>query len=230
VVATLAATMFAAVAAADDIILVVDTTKDMAKAMDPIATAIDLATDQFRTTIEGKRSRLGLIAYRDRKIGKECDIEYVTRWLMPLGPSTGTTAFRSVASLLKPEQTTKCSSDEEAEAGLDGLNRALLDTSWRQDTPRTIILIAGSPFHGPSSDKNPQRLDTRRIHELADRENVRIHTLFITTDPRPELASLAPIARDRKSELAGHFETATMSQPQIAKATFALLKRTLQNP
>ena len=58
------------------------------------------------------------------------------------------------------ENPTQCGSDDDAEAVWDGLNRAILDSAWREGSFRVVALIGDSLPHDAGNDcKNPLHLN-----------------------------------------------------------------------
>lgn len=81
-------------------------------------------------------------------------------------------------------------SDDEAEASLDGLHRAILDLPWGPEFgARAVVWVSDAPFHSENDPKNPQRLSIEQITKTAIDRRIRIHSLVIPSIVTPAIAT-----------------------------------------
>lgn len=207
--ASLAKTTAAADEPRLEMVFVVDTTRSMGDWLPRVAEGTEkfIGNMTDRQPLE-KSLRLGLLFFRDRKSGSECDLGYITYWRVKLEPAAGYETVSSTISGLQRERETTCSSDEEEEAVWDALNRAILDPAWTKGSRRTVILIGDAPPHGSADPKkNPMNLSKDVIAKSADERQVRIHSLLVQRDPMYDFSDYKALANERPGNLRGWFQS-----------------------
>lgn len=197
-----------------DLILVVDATASMEKWFRPTTEALESFVDSVRQEIGSGELRtpfhVGLLLYRDRKRIQDCDIGFLVRWEADL-----TADVPSVVRTLNSAERTTCSSDEEAEAVLDGLSRALQDPKWNDGSFRVVLLVGDAPPHAPSDpDKNPLKLSTEDIAKLAEERNVRFLTFKIGPNDSDDFKALAFNVKEANK---GRFRVIEQGEPDVYK-------------
>jgi serine/threonine protein kinase len=166
-----------------DVVFAVDSTQGMDDYFIPIAEVLQRVIKHISES-EGdddirRYLRIGLLFYRDRLIDNRCDIGYLTKWAQSL-----TDNINRVIHALKSAQVTGCSSEEPEEAVLEGLNRILIDTQWRDNAFKAIILVGDGPPHPLNHEKNPDQLSISSIVEKAARQNIRLLTFKLGDDDK----------------------------------------------
>jgi hypothetical protein len=154
--------------------------------------------------------RIGLLFYQDRKIGTECQLDYITQWRVPLTAQSGAETVDDVKTALGAEQEASCGSDEAEEAVFDGINRAINDPAWQDGSFRVVAVIGDAdPHFNPSlpiyEKKNPLHLTTQSLHVDADAKNVRLLAMRIVA-PGETATEFDPLALQRREELKGRFQ------------------------
>jgi hypothetical protein len=206
-----------------DLVFVVDSTLSMGKYFAPTMQVLQTFVRYVRNSMKGEISKplnVGLLFYRDRKKNNDCDIGYTTYWAEPprLGtkPRPLTSDVNKVIQALNNAQVTHCDSEDDPEAVLDGLHRAILDTKWNSNHYKTIILIGDAP---PNFEENPMELSVEHINNLAKQKNIRFLTFKIGNKSYYEFKEIAlSTADDRK----GRFFI-------INKTDISLFKKELMN-
>jgi hypothetical protein len=174
-----------------DLILVVDSTASMDQWFRPSTEALDAfvrsVSDQIGTGEQRTPFNVGLLFYRDRKLAPDCDIEYVNRWAVELTADIG-----AVTRGLAEATDAECGSDEEAEAVLDGLSRAVQDPKWNDGHFKVVLLVGDAPPHPTSHpEKNPLKLDVPTITAMSVERNIRFLTFKIGLDGTEQFKALA---------------------------------------
>ncbi len=174
-----------------DLVLVVDATASMEEWFRPTTKALQRFIQWAQQQAGGgelqKPFRVGVLLYRDRKIGSDCDIGFLTDWAVDL-----TDDINSVTSALLNAKEATCNSDEEAEAIYDGLNRALLDPAWEEGHFKVVLLVGDAPPHSSTNeDKNPLAFTVGKITQMSTERNVRFLTFKIGTQDSREFKELA---------------------------------------
>ena len=95
--------------------------------------------------------RIGLLFYQDRKIGTECQLDYITQWRVPLPESAGHETIEQVKTALAAEHQATCGSDEPNEAVFDAISRAVQDPAWKDGTFRVVVVIGDADPHADTS-------------------------------------------------------------------------------
>jgi hypothetical protein len=214
---------------AREIVFVVDTTKSMSEALNSVKEAVSeflaTATITAKERVDaGGSLRTGLLFYRDRKIGTECQLDYVVQWQVLLTENAGFETVSQTLAKLNAAKATTCGSDEEEEAVFDALQRAILDPNWQDSSNRLLVLIGDAGPHPPDdARKNPMRFDRAAILELADRCEVRILAVQIKHDPYQDVSAFELLATGRREDLKGRF----VAVPAIPKAIREALNRAL---
>jgi hypothetical protein len=199
-----------------DLILVVDATASMEKWFRPTTEALESFVDSVRQEIGSGELRtpfqVGLLLYRDRKRDgvRDCELGFLVRWEAEL-----TADIASVARTLSSAERATCSSDEEAEAVLDGLSRALQDPKWNDGSFRVVLLVGDAPPHGTSDlDKNPLKLSIEDITKLAEERNVRFLTFKIGPNDTEAFKALAFNVKEANK---GRFRGIEQGDPDVYK-------------
>jgi hypothetical protein len=183
-----------------DLVLVMDTTTGMQPWLLEAADALASFVDSVQRGCSASRTpfRMGLLFYRDRKFGTDCDLEYLFRWEAEL-----TTDVAAVTRALARAQEADCHSDEPAESVYDALNRAILDPDWEDGHLKVVLLVGDAPPHPPSDKvKNPLGLDGDAIRKMAEVRNVRLMSFGIGAAAGAEFKALALATRE---EVKGRF-------------------------
>jgi hypothetical protein len=157
---------------------------------------------------------MGVLFYRDRLIGSPpCSIEYLHKWGQEL-----TGEIDSVVKALQNEREATCSSQEEPESVLDGLNRVIVDTKWRDNTFKAIILVGDASPHPATYEKNPMKLDVPTILKQSGEKSIRF--LNIKLDEEDE--AFKNLALSAAPQNRGRY--ATIPKGEIEGFKSALLK------
>jgi len=174
-----------------DLVLAVDATLSMQQWFRPTTEALqtfikaiqrDMGHGELPTPF-----RVGLLFYRDRKIARDCDIDFLTRWGSDLTDNIG-----SVIEALANAKKATCSSDEVPEAVYDGLIRAIEDPKWSDGHFKVILLVGDAPPHPKTRvEKNPLGLTVEDILERSEARNIRFLTFKIGLDQTTEFEALA---------------------------------------
>lgn len=215
-----------ALASAIDVVIVIDTTRDAKPWLPAVATGVNQFVVQNVARLGPLR--MGLVFYRDYTLTNDCNIEYVTKWGSELSNSIGADTAAKVSTALGAETTTRCGSDEEQEAVLDAVNKALTETDWKSRNKRVVLVIAGASGHSLNDQrKNPLRLTVERLRELADKAVVRVDVLLVSPDPSPTADDLAALATNRGGRLKGTFSTFPTRGDLVSAAVSRALASTL---
>jgi len=199
-----------------EIVLVVDTTRSMGEWFTPIAKGVADFINKAGTNITADSLRVGLLFYQDRKIGDECQLDYLATWRVQLTEQAGAETIAKTLAALSRESEANCGSDEHEEAVYDALNRAILDPKWSDGSFRVVMLIGDAPPHLPSNEiKNPLRLDQSLIQKYAAEKNVRFISLMIMSDPGQDVSSFRDLALARSDRLVGRFAAVATQASEV---------------
>jgi len=162
-----------------DVVFAIDRTGSMQEYYLPTIEVIQtfirtIESDTTNPEMKTSLLKVGLLFYQDRLIEKnKCMDNYpVTEWGQEL-----TSDINAVINVLKNSKSATCSSEEPDEAVFDGLNRILIDTKWRDNAFKTIILIGDASPHKANHPKNPFHLSTTNITKEAEEKGVRFMSL-----------------------------------------------------
>ena len=211
-----------------DVVLAIDSTLSMEKWFKPTISAVKAFVKDLKSELSNGEVdtplRVGLLFYRDRRKGSECSLEYLTKWRVQLTDNLNDDTVSKTISGLGSEKQTECSSEEAPEAVYDALNRVVLDTKWKDNVFKVVVLIGDSPPHAPSdTEKNPLQLDSLHIHKEADARGIRFLTFKIGNEYTTEFKE---IALSRKSdENNGRFSTINDDEANLEKALLKALKQ-----
>lgn len=202
-----------------DLVLVVDSTASMEQWFQPTLQALNefirSARQQFGSRETLPPFRVGLLFYRDRRIQKDCDLEYLFRWEAEL-----TDDISAVSRALAGAKETSCESEEAAESVYDALSRAVQDPRWGDGHYKVVLLVGDAPPHGPGNrEKNPLGLDVDAITKMSEERNVRFMTFKIGLADTTEFKELATSV---KAAVQGRFRAIEPTDKVAYKA--ALLK------
>jgi serine/threonine protein kinase len=167
-----------------DVVFAVDSTSGMGDYFMPIADVLQDFIKHIDKSENGDNImllRVGLLFYRDRILHKRlCDLgSYLTKWAQNL-----TDNVNDVIQALKSAKATECHSEEPEEAVLEGLNRILIDTQWRDSVFKTIILVGDGAPHPANHEKNQDQLSVASIVEKAAKKNIRLLTFKLGADDK----------------------------------------------
>jgi hypothetical protein len=201
-----------------DIVFAIDSTASMGQWFAPTTEVIQTFIKSIQqTTGSGEIKtalRMGVLFYRDRLIGNSpCSIEYLHKWGQEL-----TGEIDSVVKALQNEREATCSSQEEPESVLDGLNRVIVDTKWRDNTFKAIILVGDASPHPATYEKNPMKLDVPTILKQSGEKSIRFLNIKLGEDD----AAFKNLALATEPQNIGRY--ATVPKGEIAEFKSALLE------
>lgn len=169
-----------------DIVFAVDSTQSMGRYFKPTTEVIQTFIQHTKKLVEDGEIknmplRIGVLFYRDRLAssrGHNC-LVYLTKWGKPL-----TDDINNVINALVNEEEARCSSEDVPEVVLDGINRVLNDTQWKDNHFKAIFLVGDAPPHPVNDRKNPMKLSVPVIIEEAKKKNIRFLTFKLGGDDR----------------------------------------------
>ena len=149
-----------------DVIFVLDETASMVDNIRGIRAYVDFLFEAFAR--EGRDATFGLVTFTDktRKYGQTDDLGTFKNWLFKIGVDGG---------------------GDIAEAGLDGLMKAVTETRFREGAQRFILLASDGAFHDADyNGRSAYSLD--EVIETLQRAQVRVDVIGIDYLPIKQIA------------------------------------------
>ena len=156
-----------------DIVWVIDTTRSMRPYIDRVREVMlriseNLAGNQ---ALKGKVA-FGIWGYRDSLDVK--GLEYVTRNFTP-----DLQDINDFIETAKNVEETKVDSVTFDEDMFSGIHDAVVDTKWRDDSIKVVILVGDAPGHKQDHKWNATKLDQDGMRQLANEKNTTIFAIHI---------------------------------------------------
>ncbi|HID98717.1 MAG TPA: VWA domain-containing protein [Thiotrichaceae bacterium] len=196
-----------------DIVFVVDSNTSMGEYFVQTKEALQAFIKQIKESVNGQIKefslRIGILFYRSRaKRLNACNRGYLTKWGQHLSED-----INDVIKALASEVEESCSGEQQYEAVLDGLNRAISSTSWESNHFKSIILIGNKPPYPVYDRNNPMRLSVYLINKRALKKNIRLITFKLGNDDR----AFKRLAEDTVKTNKGRYYTIPLEKDNIQK-------------
>jgi hypothetical protein len=199
-----------------DVVFAIDATASMGQWFVPTTEVIQTfikniqssaGNDEIKTAL-----RMGVLFYRDRLRGRNepgC-LEYLHKWGKEL-----TNDINAVVQALQTEREATCSSEEEPESVLDGLNRVIVDTRWQDNVFKTIILVGDASPHPETYEKNPMKHNVATILSASEARNIRFLNIKLGGDDE----AFKQLALATQQSNLGRYTTVPKGEVEIFKTT-----------
>jgi hypothetical protein len=205
-----------------DIVFAVDSTRSMQPYFFATMRVLSSFIQHIQRRVQGGEVkmplRLGLLFYRDRILHSNCNLEFITRWGMKLTENS-----QKVIQTLGQAREATCSSEDWNEAVLDGLDRILTETQWRDNYFKVIVLVGDASPHSSDHPKNPRHFSVPSIIKRAEKRQIR----FLAVKLGGEEGSFKHLAK-KVSDQSNIGQYANVSTQDIQNFEARLLKAMIQ--
>ncbi|SFV63709.1 PpkA [hydrothermal vent metagenome] len=169
-----------------DIVWVVDTTVSMRPYIDRTKAVIrDVSEKIAQSSDTNIAINFGIWGYRDNRLDIP-NIGYTTRnYTDDLVP------IEQFSQILESVETTKVDSVDYPEDLFSGMNNAINDTNWRDNTMRFIILVGDAPSHKSGHKWNLSGQDEKTLRIMANDRNINIFAIHIFNPKAKKFQELA---------------------------------------
>jgi len=169
-----------------DIVWVVDTTVSMHPYIDRTMKVIENISEKISNDNQTDAAiRFGIFGYRDN-VEAIPKIGYTTKNYTP--ELVSVEQFKNV---LKHVDVTKVDSVDYPEDMFSGMNKAINETSWRDDAMRFIILVGDAPSHKTGHPWNLSGQNEETLRSMADDKDISIYAIHIDNPKAKRFKELA---------------------------------------
>jgi len=199
-----------------DIVLVVDSTSSMGRYFVQTTEALQAFIKQIQQSVNDTDQqtplRIGVLFYQGREDRtSSCRLDYLTQWGEHL-----TSDIDNVINALAAEKKAACQRENKHSAVLDGLNRVLHETIWKNNHFKSIILVGNTPPYPVYDRKNPMRLSVYQTNKIARQKNIRILTFKLGRDDK----AFKRLALDTVATNQGRYHNIPLSTKKNKTVTF----------